>query len=63
MTEDFCPGQSIKPANLIGPPAGWQFTPAERACSSKPYQFMMGHTQFNSHMFGAEHLMLEDKAE
>ena len=31
--------------------------------SSKPYQFMMGHTQFNSHMFGAEHLMLEDEAE
>ena len=24
---------------------------------------MMGHTQFNSHMFGAEHLMLEDEAE
>ena len=31
--------------------------------SSKPYQFMMGQTQFNSHMFGAEHLMLEDEAE
>ena len=31
--------------------------------SSKPYQFMMGHTQFNSHMFGAEHLILEDEAE
>lgn len=30
---------------------------------SKPYQFMMGQTQFNSHMFGAEHLMLEDEAE
>jgi hypothetical protein len=55
--------QSTKPANLIGPPAGWQFAAAERACSSKPYQFMMGHTQFNSHMFGAEHLMLEDEAE
>jgi len=31
--------------------------------SSKPYQFMMGQTSFNSHMFGAEHLMLEDEAE
>jgi hypothetical protein len=30
---------------------------------AKPYQFMMGQTQFNSHMFGAEHLMLEDEAE
>jgi hypothetical protein len=31
--------------------------------SSKPYAFMMGQTTFNSHMFGAEHLMLEDEAE
>jgi hypothetical protein len=31
--------------------------------SSKPYQFMMGGTQFNSHMFGSEHLMLEDESE
>jgi hypothetical protein len=31
--------------------------------SAKPYQFMMGDTDFNSHMFGAEHLMLEDEAE
>jgi hypothetical protein len=31
--------------------------------NSKPYQFMMGHTQFNSHLFGAEHLMLEDESE
>jgi hypothetical protein len=31
--------------------------------SSKPYQFMMGGTQFNSHLFGAEHLMLEDESE
>jgi hypothetical protein len=31
--------------------------------NSKPYQFMMGHTPFNSHMFGAEHLMLEDESE
>jgi hypothetical protein len=30
---------------------------------AKPYQFMIGQTQFNSHMFGGEHLMLEDEAE
>lgn len=31
--------------------------------AAKPYQFMMGHTTFNAHMFTAEHLMLEDEAE
>lgn len=31
--------------------------------STKPYQFMMGQTQFNSHMFKGEHQMLEDEAE
>lgn len=31
--------------------------------SAKPYQYMMGLTQFNAHMVGAEHLMLEDEAE
>lgn len=29
----------------------------------KPYQFMMGQTTFNSHMFRGEHQMLEDEAE
>lgn len=31
--------------------------------STKPYQFMMGETTFNSHMFHGEHQMLEDEAE
>jgi len=31
--------------------------------SAKPYMFMTGNTQFNSHMFCAEHQMLEDEAE
>lgn len=29
--------------------------------SAKPYQFMSGQTAFNSDLFGAEHLMLEDE--
>jgi hypothetical protein len=31
--------------------------------SVKPYQFMMGQTSFNSHLFKGEHLMLEDENE
>ena len=31
--------------------------------SSQPYSFMMGRTDFNSHLFRGEHLMLEDEAE
>jgi len=31
--------------------------------STKPYQFMMGQTNFNSHMFRGEHQMLEDEQE
>jgi len=30
--------------------------------SAKPYQFMTGGTDFNSELFGAEHLMIEDEA-
>ena len=30
--------------------------------SAKPYQFMTGGTQFNSELFKAEHLMIEDEA-
>lgn len=30
---------------------------------TKPYQFMMGQTAFNSHMFTGEHQMLEDENE
>jgi hypothetical protein len=30
---------------------------------AKPYQFMMGATPFNAHMFVAEHQMLEDESE
>lgn len=30
---------------------------------TKPYQFMMGQTAFNSHMFRGEHQMLEDENE
>ncbi|MEI8290580.1 MAG: hypothetical protein WCH99_14010 [Verrucomicrobiota bacterium] len=30
---------------------------------AKPYQFMMGATNFNAHMFGAEHQVLEDESE
>jgi hypothetical protein len=29
---------------------------------AKPYQFMTGKTSFNSELFGAEHLMIEDEA-
>lgn len=29
--------------------------------AAKPYQFMTGGTQFNSELFGAEHLMIEDE--
>ena len=31
--------------------------------STKPYQYMMGLTTFNAHMFRGEHQMLEDEAE
>jgi len=31
--------------------------------SAKPYQFMRGSTEFNSHCFAGEHLMLEDESE
>ena len=30
--------------------------------AAKPYQFMTGGTGFNSDMFGAEHLMIEDES-
>jgi len=30
--------------------------------SAKPYQYMTGATSFNSDLFGAEHLMIEDEA-
>ena len=30
--------------------------------SAKPYQYMTGGTQFNSELFAAEHLMIEDEA-
>jgi hypothetical protein len=29
---------------------------------ARPYQYMVGQTQFNSDLFGAEHLMVEDEA-
>lgn len=31
--------------------------------SAKPYQFMRGGTEFNSHCFSGEHLVLEDESE
>lgn len=31
--------------------------------SAKPYQFMKGDTNFNSHLFAGEHLVLEDESE
>ena len=31
--------------------------------SAKPYQFMKGGTEFNSHLFAGEHLVLEDESE
>ena len=30
--------------------------------SARPYQFMSGQTQFNAHLFAAEHLMIEDES-
>lgn len=30
--------------------------------SAKPYQYMAGMTPFNAHLFGAEHLVVEDEA-
>lgn len=30
--------------------------------SAKPYQYMSGQTPFNAHLFGAEHLMIEDES-
>lgn len=30
--------------------------------SARPYQFMCGQTPFNAHLFGAEHLMIEDES-
>lgn len=30
--------------------------------SARPYQFMSGQTPFNAHLFGAEHLMIEDES-
>jgi hypothetical protein len=35
-------------------------TPLLGGRSAKPYQFMAGITPFNSHLFGAEHQMVED---
>ena len=29
---------------------------------AKPYQYMSGQTPFNAHLFGAEHLMIEDES-
>ena len=29
---------------------------------AKPFQYMVGKTDFNAHMFGAEHLVIEDEA-
>ncbi len=37
-------------------------TPALGGRSARPYQFMSGQTPFNAHLFGAEHLVIEDES-
>lgn len=36
-------------------------TPILGGRTAKPYSFMTGKTNFNAHLFGAEHLMIEDE--
>lgn len=37
-------------------------TPALGGREARPYQFMSGQTPFNAHLFGAEHLVIEDES-
>lgn len=60
------PGQAL---GLAGPRDGgksvlqnYVITPLLGGRSARPYQFMTGLTSFNSDIFGAEHLMVEDEA-
>ena len=59
-----CPGQALV---LAGPPNSGKsllqqlFTQILGGRCAKPYQFMSGQTPFNSDLFEAEHLYLEDE--
>ena len=58
------PGQALA---IAGPKDGGKsliqnlITPALGGRVARPYQFMSGQTTFNAHLFGAEHLMIEDE--
>jgi hypothetical protein len=62
---DLMPGQALV---LAGPARSGKsliqnlITDILGGRSAKPYQFMTGGTQFNSELFKAEHLMIEDEA-
>jgi hypothetical protein len=59
------PGQALAmagPANCGKSLLQNLFTLVLGGRSAKPYQFMSGFSQFNSDLFGAEHLMIEDEA-
>lgn len=59
------PGQAMA---IAGPKDGGKsliqnlITPALGGRVARPYQFMAGQTPFNAHLFGAEHLMVEDES-
>lgn len=59
------PGQAMA---IAGPRDGGKsliqnlITPALGGRVARPYQFMSGQTPFNAHLFGAEHLMVEDES-
>lgn len=61
----FTPGQALA---IAGPKDSGKslfqnlITLALGGRSARPYQFMSGQTPFNAHMFGAEHLMIEDES-
>ena len=61
----FTPGQALA---IAGPKDSGKslfqnlITLALGGRSARPYQFMSGQTPFNAHIFGAEHLMIEDES-
>ncbi len=61
----FTPGQALAiagPADAAKSLFQKIITVALGGRSARPYQFMSGQTPFNAHLFGAEHLMIEDES-
>ena len=65
ISRKFTPGQALA---FAGPRDSGKslfqnlITPALGGRVARPYQFMSGQTPFNAHLFGAEHLMIEDES-